>query len=163
MPSPIVSEYKHAYTCTSLCTLITDHHSDMMNLTARIAVKLQNWPDWEVDWNDCRPQRPRSSLNATDFLPDDNDSAEFHKHAIQYVMEFLVANFPTLKDLEQHVPARQSPHPVRKAIVAPMKILFKDEKYKAETIDILTQLIKDAALTGQPQVKLMCMHGYRLL
>lgn len=63
-------------------------------------------------------------------------------------------NFDALNDLKKHVPTRHSPHPVQKATVVPMKILFKDEKYKAETIDILTQLIKDALLTGQPQVNI---------
>ncbi len=33
-----------------------------------------------------------------------------------------------------------------------MKILFKNEKYKATTIDILSQLCQDARLTGTPQV-----------
>ena len=30
--------------------------------------------------------------------------------------------------------------------VVPMKVLFKDEKYTAETIDILSQIAKDAKL-----------------
>ena len=68
-----------------------------------------------------------------------------------------MANFA---DLKQHIPARHSPHPVQKATVATMKILFKDEKYKAETIDILTQLMKDALLTGQPQVKICIIQAY---
>ena len=33
-----------------------------------------------------------------------------------------------------------------------MKVLFRDEKQKAETIEILSDLMKDAALTGNPQV-----------
>ena len=33
-----------------------------------------------------------------------------------------------------------------------MKVLFRDEKQKAETIEILSDLAKDAALTGNPQV-----------
>ena len=33
-----------------------------------------------------------------------------------------------------------------------MKILFKDEKYKSETIDILSQLMCDANLSGSHQV-----------
>ena len=137
---------------------ITDHHSDMLNLTSRIAVKMQNLADWDVDWNDSRPQRPRSSLTCSDFLPDDDDATELLKRAVQYVMEFLVSEFNSLKDLKPHVPPRQSPHPVRRTIVAPMEILFKDEKYKSETIDILTELMKDAALTGQPQVNNLYTH-----
>ena len=105
-------------------------------------------------WSDSRPQRSRSSLHGTELLPDDDDFAVFNKHAVQYIMEFLVDNFDALNDLKKRVPTRHSPHPVQKATVAPMKILFKDEKYKAETIDILSQLIKDALLTGQPQVNI---------
>ena len=69
------------------------------------------------------------------------------------MMEFLVKEFKSLNDLSALVPKRTSPHPVLKARVAPMKIiLFKDEKYKAETIDILSQLSEDACVTGAPQV-----------
>lgn len=106
----------------------------MLNLTSRIAIRLQNLPDWEVDWSDSLSQRSRSSLHATELLPDDDDIVVFTTHAVQYIMEFRVANFTALTDLKQYVPARHSPHPVQKAIVAPMKILFKDEKYKAVSI-----------------------------
>ena len=43
-------------------------------------------------------------------------------------------------------------HPPQKSEVVPMKILFKDEKLKSDTIEILTQLIKDGNLDGTPQV-----------
>ena len=36
-----------------------------------------------------------------------------------------------------------------------MKILFKDEKYKNQTIDILTQLVGDANLSGNHQVDII--------
>jgi hypothetical protein len=43
-----------------------------------------------------------------------------------------------------------------------MKILFKDEKYKSETTEILTRLVKDAELSGKPEVYMYinatCMH-----
>lgn len=128
----------------------------MLNLTSRIALKIQNWPDWDVNWNDRQPQKPRSVLTCSDFLPDDNDAVELQKHAVQYVMEFLVSEFKSLKALQSHVPVRHSPHPVQKTTVVPMQILFKDEKYKSDTIDILSQLMKDASLTGQPQVNACC-------
>ena len=35
----------------------------------------------------------------------------------------------------------------------PMKILFKDEKLKDETIDILTELTKDANLLGDNHIR----------
>lgn len=124
----------------------------MLNLTSRIAVKIQNMPDWDVDWSDSQPQKSRSSLTCSDILPDDTDSAELHKNAVQFIMEVLIDEFPSLSDLKPHLPHRHSPHPVQKSEAVPMQILFKDEKYKAETIEILSQLMKDAALTGQPQV-----------
>ena len=43
-------------------------------------------------------------------------------------------------------------HPVQKSEVIPMKILFKDEKYISETVDILSQLMVDTNITGSPQV-----------
>ena len=36
-----------------------------------------------------------------------------------------------------------------------MKILFKDEKYKSETIEILQQLMADADLKGHHQVSMI--------
>lgn len=41
-----------------------------------------------------------------------------------------------------------------------MKVLFKDEKYKDETLDILAQLMKDAKLTGDLQVIDDSVHSY---
>ena len=58
-------------------------------------------------------------------------------------MEVLVTEFKSLCDIQDFVPCRQSPHPVKKLVVVQMKILFKDEK-KSDTIDILTQLAKDS-------------------
>lgn len=129
-----------------------DKHSSMLNATARLAVKIENLPDWEVDWNDDKPQRSRSSLTIDHFLPSCEDADALNQLAVQYIMEFLVEEFDCLKDLKPHVPGRQSPHPVRPASVAPMCILFKDEKYKAETIEILRELVVNAKLSGNPQV-----------
>ena len=41
---------------------------------------------------------------------------------------------------------------MNKSNVVPMKILFKDEKYKAETVDILSRLVVDVQLSGKPEV-----------
>ena len=117
----------------------------MLNLTARIAVKMQNLPPWDVDWTDSRPQRHRSSLTCADFLPDEKDAAELHKRAVLYMMEVLVTEFRSLSSLKHLVPSRESPHRIQKSVAVPMKVLFRDEKQKAETT-------KDAALTGNPQV-----------
>ena len=43
-------------------------------------------------------------------------------------------------------------HPAKVPCVAPMSILFRDEKYKAEIIEIIRQLMDDAKLSGNSQV-----------
>ena len=72
-------------------------------------------------------------------------------------MEALVFAFSSLGDLQKFLPSRKSPHAVQKSVVVPMQILFKDEKYKSETIEILSELMSDAALNGKPQVNYMHM------
>ena len=98
------------------------------------------------------PQRSRSSLGCDDFLPSTEDADALNETAIQFTMEFLVQEFKCLKSISPHVPPRQSPHPVKTPTVAPMPILFRDEKYKAETIEIIGQLMDDAKLSGNSQV-----------
>lgn len=128
----------------------------MLNLTARLAVRVENLPDWDVDWSDSTPQRPRSSLSVEDFIPSKEDADALHAAAVQYMMEFLVAEFDSLHHLKSLVPCRQSPHPAIKATVAPMPILFKDEKYTAATVEIIRELMADAKLTGDSQVHTLC-------
>lgn len=124
----------------------------MLNVTARLAVQIANLPDWTVDWNDTTPQCSRSSLDCSNFLPSTDDADALNEAAVQYTMEFLVGEFDTLKELKSLVPSRQNTHPVTKPTVAPMAILFKDEKYKDKTIEIMHQLLEDAKLSGSPQV-----------
>ena len=124
----------------------------MLNITARLAVRIPNLPDWDVNWDDVTPQQSRSSLGIDDFLPSLSDADALNQAAIQYTMELLVEEFDSLHPLKPLVPALQTPHPVKTPTVAPMPILFRDEKYKAETIEILRQLIVDAKLSGNPQV-----------
>ena len=91
--------------------------------------------------------------NYTHFIPNEADAECLEKYAVQCMMEFLVKNFTSLKSLSHLVPPRQSPHPIQKSTVVPMKVLFRDEKHTAETIEILAQLAHDASLMGQsPQV-----------
>ena len=66
-------------------------------------------------------------------------------------MHILVEEFPSLADLKPVLPPSDSPA-MGKSNVVPMKILFKDEKYKSETTEILTRLVKDAELSGKPEV-----------
>ena len=54
--------------------------------------------------------------------------------------------------MKKFVPDASPIHPVQKSEIVPMKLLFKDEKYKSETIDILTQFYSDADLTSDHQV-----------
>lgn len=143
-----------------LCKLfiILDKHSSMLNVTARLAMKIENLPDWDVDWDDITPQCSRSQLGCDHFLPSIADAEALNESALHYIMEFLVQEFDSLKEMKHHAPSRRSPHPVKKATVAPMSILFKDEKYKAATIEIIRQLMEDAKLKGTSQVS-MHAHG----
>ena len=160
----------------------------MLNVTARLAVKVNNLPDWEVDWDDLTPQCSRSSLSCDHFLPSTEDATALEESAIQYTMEesaiqytmeesaiqytmeesaiqytmeesaiqytmeVLVQEFDCFKDLKCQVPSRESSHPAKTPTIVPMPILFKDEKYKAATIEIIRQLMKDANLSGRSEV-----------
>ena len=124
----------------------------MLNLTARLAVRIRNFPAWEFDWSDNTPQRPRDSLTLCDFLPTEEDAGELKKRAVKYVMKFMVAEFQDLKDLEPFIQDDVTVEEIPKTETVPMKILFKDEKYISETIAILSKLMEDAKLTGDPQV-----------
>ena len=63
-------------------------------------------------------------------------------------MNFLVQKFPALSDLKKLLPKTV----MAKSELVLVKVLFKDEKYIAETIDILSQLVEDVRLSGQAQV-----------
>ena len=130
----------------------TDKHSTMLNLTARLAVDVRHLPDWEIDWDDNTPQRDPATLTITDILPTETDGQELKRRAVQYVMHFLVREFSCLGHLKSLLPDEDSPHFVSKSTVVPMKVLFKDEKYKAQTTDILARLVVDAQLSGKPEV-----------
>ena len=67
-------------------------------------------------------------------------------------MGFLVDTFTNRNDMKKFVPEITPVNPVQKSEIVPMKLLFKDEKYKSKTIDILNQLYSDADLTGDHQV-----------
>ena len=81
-----------------------------------------------INWEDKEAQRSRHTLTIDDFLPSDRDGVVLQGNATRYIMEFLVSHFPSLGNLKQLVPARESLHPVEKSVVVPMKILFKDKK-----------------------------------
>ena len=76
------------------------------------------------------------------------------------MMKFLVQEFDTFSDLKRFLPDETPLHPATKSEVVPMKVLFRDEKYVSETIEILMDLAKNAKLTGQPQVCLYVVIMY---
>ena len=111
-----------------------------------------NLPGWDVDWNDRAPQQDPQILTISDLLPGEADGIELKKRATLHVMRILAEEFPALAHLQALLPS--SPERIGRARsnVVPMKILFKDEKYKSETIEILSQLAKDTELSGKPEV-----------
>ena len=70
---------------------------------------------------------------------------------MQYMVEFLVENFKSLQHLSHLVPTQGS----QKSSVVPMKILFCDKKYTAETIKIIISKLLDDAnlLEDSPQAR----------
>ena len=69
-----------------------ERRSSMRNLTARIAVKIQNLPDCDVDWTNGRPQKRRSDLTGVHFVASEDDTKELQKRPVQYMMEVLVSS-----------------------------------------------------------------------
>lgn len=124
-----------------------------MNVTSRLAIKIRHLPDFDYQWSDSHSQRSRQDVVIDDILPSVEDSRILYQRAVDFTKEFLVTHFTTFSDLNQFIPSK-SPfhHPVVKSEVIPMKMLMKDEKYTAETIDILTQILLDADLKGEHQV-----------
>ena len=136
----------HIHTCT------LGIHSSMMNVTTRLAVRIRFLPEFPFDWSDTSPQKSRQSLTIEDYLPNASESHQLEERATRYMMGFLVEAITCLEDLRPFVPAMESLHQPQKSQVIPMKLLFRDEKYKSGTIQILSQLIKDANLSGDPEV-----------
>lgn len=98
---------------------MTDHHSSMMNVTSRLAVKIRYLPDFEFSWSDNAIE---------DISPSEEDAKALKEHAIRYIIEFLVTSFTSLSHLAEFIPAVEPLHPVEKSEVVPMKLLLKDEK-----------------------------------
>ena len=63
-----------------------DHHSSMLNITSRLAVRLRYLPDWDFDWSDNNAQQKRQSLELEDFLPDEEDGHHIHTRAVEYTI-----------------------------------------------------------------------------
>ena len=98
--------------------------------------------------NDTAPQHDPATLTISDLLPGAADGTELQKRAVHHIMHILVEEFPYVEPV---LPSSDTCI-VGKSNVVPMKILFKDEKYKSKTNEILTRLVKDAELSGKPEV-----------
>ena len=130
---------------------IIDHHNKMENTTTRLAVQIQNHPPFPFSWDDNAPQKSRSELKEENILPNEDDGHHLYQRMMNFMMDFLVNELKSLSDLRQFLPSKQHP-PAHKSVVMPMKLLFRDEKYTDENIQIMLQLLKDANLDGSPQV-----------
>ena len=109
----------------------TDKHSKMLNITSRLAVRIRHIPNWNFDWADTQPQMNRNLLTIPDFLSSEADAAQLKKRAVDYIMNFLVQEFPTYSDLKKLLPGKPETV-IAKSEVVPMEVLFKDEKYIAD-------------------------------
>ena len=87
------------------------------------------------------------------------DAAEIHKQAVRYIMQYMVSAFANFSHLKQFVTDEV---PVVKTEIVLMKVLFRDEKYVSGTIEILTDIAKDALLTRQPQVSFATRNMHKI-
>lgn len=124
----------------------------MENTTSRIAIRIQNYPPYEVDWADNSSQRSRRDLREKDILPNDEDGQILYDHMLKFVMSFTVKKLKSLSDLLQFLPSPSDCSHAHKSEVVPLKLLFMDEKSIDENIQILVQYTKDASLDGSAQV-----------
>ena len=115
----------------------------MVNMTARLAVEMKCLPPWEVDWTDTKPQRDTSTLIISDLLPNESDGLILEERG--------VCNSLRVSITCSLLPSKEGPN-VSRSNVVPMKLLFLDEKYKAETTEILARIASDAQLSGKPEV-----------
>ena len=69
------------------------------------------------------------------------------------IQQILVEEFPTFSNLRHFVAIPDRSSSVYKSRIVPMKLLFRDEKYTNENIQILQQFSRECNLTGSPQVR----------
>ena len=139
----------------SLCFQLlkyVDTHNTMLNVTTRLAVSIRNIPPWDFEWNDTTPQKHRRDLTVDDLLPNEEDGQALFEKAVLHTMQVITENFPSIGSLKKFLPSPEITCP-HKSVVVPQKVLFRDEKYTDENIQILRQYIKDCKFTGNPQVQ----------
>ena len=124
----------------------------MCNATTRLAIEIDHLPPYDFSWEDCTPQKMRNNLTLDDIFPNVEDGRILFERAVQYTAQILVAEFPTFSNLRQFVATPDRSSAVHKSTVVPMKLLFKDEKYTDENIQILQEYSRECNLTGSPQV-----------
>ena len=110
----------------------------MMNLISWLAVRIK-LPDWEFDWADKKPQRSRKSLNISDFLPSEQEFGELKKK--EQFITLLVSWYKNTKICSNCASLSTSKPLFTHLHLCPLKVLFKDEKYIAETVEILSTLM----------------------
>ena len=87
-------------------------------------------------------QRSLDSHTINDFMLSEYEAEGFKQRAILYTAQYIVKEFKSLSDLQKFIPPQSQIHPVVKMEFVPMKVLFKDEKYTSETINILCSFNK---------------------
>ena len=87
-----------------------------------------------MDWEDNKTQKPRSTLQITDILPNEADGKELHEQAVNFVMRLVVEEFESLRGLARYAPLEKNLHSVATSEVVPMEFLFRDEKYTSENV-----------------------------
>lgn len=133
----------------------------MLNTTTWLAIGINNLPPWEFDWSDNRPQKTRHTLTLSEVLTNAEDGQQLYDRAVAYT-KLLVEPFPSLEKLKPLISTGNSTS-VRKSVIVPLKILFKDKKYIDDNIQILQQYIEDGNLSGNAQASqcLITLHSFK--
>ena len=122
----------------TVLTTTVDHHNKMENTTTRLAVQIEKHPPFPFSWDDKSPQKSQSELKEEDIISNEDDGHHLYQRMLNFMMEFLVQECKCPSDLRQFLPAKQHPT-VHRSVVLPMKLLFRDEKYTDENIQIILQ------------------------
>ena len=124
----------------------------MHNTTTRLAIAVDNTPPFDFNWEDATPQKSRGNLQIDEVYPNMEDGRQLFERATHYAAKVLVEEFPCLRDLKWFV-ATHSNTSAHKSTIVPMCLLFKDEKYIDDNIQILQEYMRECGLNGSPQVK----------
>ena len=136
------------------CTHHNAKHNSVSNWYQQLAT-LGVWLEWQS------PQKSRHTLTLSEVLTNAEDGQQLYDRAVAYT-KLLVEPFPSLEKLKPLISTGNSTS-VKKSVVVLMKILFKDEKYIDDNIQILQQYIEDGNLSGNAQVSqcLITLHSFK--